>query len=174
MLIQFSTKPDKLATPTKLLVCDITIDSGISDAQELHTFQSSDRHTDVSPQQLSERWCISLNTASKTLKQTTQKFLYSAILLLSRRYRVDRVFTRKTLSGDWSTDTIDGRCKSLDGNRYVQVFVNKNCFSHIYPMDSKSKAGDALKLFCQEFSVPQRLTFDGSKEQSSKGSKFMS
>ena len=41
-------------------------------------------------------------------------------------------------------------------------------------MDSKSKARNALKLFCQEFGIPQRLTFNGSKEQSSKGSKFMS
>ena len=40
-------------------------------------------------------------------------------------------------------------------------------------MDSKSKCGDALKLFCQEFGVPERLTFDGSKEQSMKGTQFM-
>ena len=41
-------------------------------------------------------------------------------------------------------------------------------------MDSKSKAGDALKIFCQEFGVPERLTFDGSKEQTCKGTEFMS
>ena len=40
-------------------------------------------------------------------------------------------------------------------------------------MDSKKKAGDALRLFCQEFGVPERLTFDGSKEQSMKGTEFM-
>jgi len=27
------------------------------------------------------------------------------------------------------------------------------------------KAGDALRLFCQEFGVPEKLTFGGSKEQ---------
>ena len=36
-------------------------------------------------------------------------------------------------------------------------------------MDSKLKAGDALKLFCQEFGVPEKLTFEGSKEQGEKG-----
>jgi hypothetical protein len=54
-------------------------------------------------------------------------------------------------------------------NRYAQVFVNKAYFSCIYPMDSKSKACDALRLFCQEFGVPEKLTFDGSKEQTMKG-----
>jgi hypothetical protein len=68
---------------------------------------------------------------------------------------------------------MDGRCKSLEGNRYAQVFANKAYFSRMYPMDSKSKAGDALRLFCQEFGVPERLTFDGSKEQTKKGTEFM-
>ena len=40
-------------------------------------------------------------------------------------------------------------------------------------MDSKRKAGDALRLFCQEFGVPERLTFDGSTEQGQAGTEFM-
>jgi hypothetical protein len=47
--------------------------------------------------------------------------------------------------GDWYTDTMDGRVKSRDGNRYAQAFANKNYFPAVYPMDSKKKAGDALK-----------------------------
>jgi hypothetical protein len=149
------------------------IDPGSSDVPLINTFQSSARHTDVSPQELSERWGISIATATNTLKKTTQKFLRSAVLPLSRRYRADRVFSRKTLSGDWSTDTMDGRVKSLEGNKYAQVFANKAYFSRIYPMDSKGKAGDALRLFCQEFGVPEKLTFDGSKEQTEKNTQFM-
>ena len=149
------------------------IDPGKSDVPLVTTFQSSDRHSDVSPQHLSERWGIGLAQAAMTLKKTTQRFLRSAILPLARRYRTDRVFTRKTLAGVWATDTMDGRCKSLDGNRYAQVFANKSYFSRIYPMDKKSKAGDALRLFCQEFGVPEKLTFDGSKEQTGKNTSFM-
>ena len=144
-----------------------------SDVPLINTFQSSARHTDVSPQELSERWGISIATATNTLKKTTQKFLRSAVLPLSRWYRADRVFSRKTLSGDWSTDTMDGRVKSLEGNKYAQVFANKAYFSRIYPMDSKGKAGDALRIFCQEFGVPEKLTFDGSKEQTEKNTQFM-
>ena len=144
------------------------VDAGTSDAPTLYTFQSTNRHSDVTASDISERWGISLAQANKTIKATTQKFLRSATLPLSRRYRADRVFSRKTLNGEWSTDTMDGRVKSLDGNRYAQVFANKSYFAKIYPMDSKRKAGDALKLFCQEFGVPEKLTFDGSKEQRSK------
>ena len=143
------------------------------DVSDMNTFQSSDRHTDVTARDLSERWHISVTQAEKTLQKTTQKFLRSAILPLSRRYRADRMFRRKTLDGKWSTDTLDGRVKSLDGNRYAQVFANKGYFSKIYPMDSKSKAGDALRLFCAEFGIPHDLTFDGSKEQTKKNTTFM-
>ena len=65
------------------------------------------------------------------------------------------------------------RCKSLEYNKYAQVFSNNSFFSHIYPMDSNKKAGDALRLFYQEFGVPERLNFDGSKEQSKPGNEFM-
>ena len=40
-------------------------------------------------------------------------------------------------------------------------------------MDTKSKAGDALQTFCQEFGAPDRLTCDGSKKQTGKKTEFM-
>jgi hypothetical protein len=62
---------------------------------------------------------------------------------------------------------------SKDRNCYGQVFAHKALFAAIHPMDSKSKAGDVLRVFCQEFGVPDKLTFDGSKEQTNKGTEFM-
>ena len=150
-----------------------TIDIGNTDLSMPNVFQSSNRHTDVSPEDVSERWFISIQQAKDTIKRTTQKFLRSALLPLSRRYRADRMFHTKTLRGQWATDTIDGRTKSLDGNRYAQIFTSKQYFAKLYPMDSKGKAGDALKIFCREFGIPENLTFDGSKEQNCKGTEFM-
>ena len=40
-------------------------------------------------------------------------------------------------------------------------------------MDSNRKAGGALKISCLEFGVPEKQTFDGSKEQACKGATFM-
>jgi len=148
------------------------IDTG-ADVPIPTTFVSSERHTDVSPSDLSDRWFISIPQAKLTIKKSTQKFLRSAILPLTRRYRADQMFYRKQLSGQWSTNTMDGRVKSLDGNRYAQVFSNKQYFSKLYPIERKNEAGSALKLFCQEFGVPEHLTFDGSKEQNGKNTDFM-
>jgi phage gp16-like protein len=39
-------------------------------------------------------------------------------------------------------------------------------------MDSKGKAGEALKTSCREFGVPDKLRFDGSKEQTGKKTEF--
>ena len=71
------------------------------------------------------------------------------------------------------TYTLDGQVVSKAGNRYGQVFANKSYFAAIYPMDSKGKAGEALIIFCQEFGVPDKLTFDGSQEQNGKQTEFM-
>jgi hypothetical protein len=81
-------------------------------------------------------------------------------------YRVPR------LQGEWYTDTVEGRCKSRDGNKYGQIFANEAYFAVFYPMDSKSKAGDALHTFCREYGAPEKLRFDGSKEQTGKNTEF--
>ena len=62
-----------------------SIDPGKTDVPLTHTIQIYDRHLDVTAQDLSERWGISISTAAKTLKKTTQNFLRSAVLPLSRR-----------------------------------------------------------------------------------------
>jgi hypothetical protein len=138
------------------------------------TFVSEERKTNVTATSLAEKWMISVKQAADTLRKTTQSMFRSALLPISRRYKADRMYDRKRLSGTWFSDTIDGRVKSRDGNRYAQIFANGNGFSAIYPMDSKSKAGDALRVFCEEFGVPESLVVDGSKEQTGRKTDFMS
>jgi hypothetical protein len=125
----------------------------------MKTFQS------VSPESLSERWQIGLEVARETIKRTTQRLSRSAVIPLARRYRADRQFQTKRLDGKWATDTMDGRVKSLDGNRDGQVFSNGTFFAEIYPIARKKDAGLALKAFVLELGVPENLPIDGSKEQ---------
>ena len=68
---------------------------------------------------------------------------------------------------------MDGQHKSLDGNKYAQVFATDFHFSAVYPMESKGLAGDALKQFIADFGVPDRIICDGSKEQTKHGTTFM-
>ena len=146
---------------------------GPADVPIPRTFASDKRHTGISAQDLSERWFIGLAQAHETIKVTTQNCTRSAILPLSRRYRADRVFEKPLLRGDFYTDTMDGRCRSLNGNRYAQVMANKDFFAVAYPMMSKSGAGDALRQFINEYGRPEKLTFDGSQEQCGRKTEFM-
>jgi hypothetical protein len=87
---------------------------------------------------------------------------------LSRRYRADRVVERPLLRGNFYSDTMDGRHKSLDGNKFAQVFANKDFFGVAYPIESKSLAGEALRQFVHDYGRPEHLTTDGSREQCGK------
>jgi hypothetical protein len=165
---------------SKRLIASIKIASPTRQASQVETdvprtktFQSKGRHSSVSPEDLSERWQIGLEQSKETLKRTTQRVTRSAVMPLARRYRADRMFQTKRLAGMWASDTMDGRVKSLDGNRYAQVFSNGSFFAEVYPMARKADAGLALKAFIMELGVPDSLTIDGSKEQNSKGTEFM-
>ena len=109
-----------------VLVRNSERDIGTSDVPYLKTFQSSNRHTDVTAYDFIERWGISLSQSNITLKNNTQKSLHGAVLLLSRRNHMDIVFTIKTLQVQWSCDTINRRFKSMDDNQNTQVFANKD------------------------------------------------
>ena len=57
------------------------------------------------------------------------------------------MFDWKTLDGRRSTDPMYGRCKSLDGKEYAQVFTNNNDFANIYPLVRKLNSVQALRGF---------------------------
>ena len=50
---------------------------------------TSDRHCDISPETLSEKWRIGLKTARETLRITTQQGIRQAVRPLTHRYRTD-------------------------------------------------------------------------------------
>ena len=80
---------------------------------------------------------------------------------LARQYKTGRVFQTKRLTGMWSTDTMDRRVKSLDGNRYAQVFSNGTYLAEIYTMAKKSDAVQALKTFVMKLGFLEELIVDG-------------
>ena len=78
----------------------------VADVPAAKTFVSTERHTSVTHEELSERWGIGLQQAKETLKKTTQKIVQSAKMSLVRRYRADQNFDKPRLRRDWSTDTL--------------------------------------------------------------------
>ena len=106
-----------------------------------------------------------MSQANTTLNATTQRLVRSTLLPLSRRYRADRMYERPRIRGTIYTDSMGGQHKSLDGNKYAQVFANDSLFAVSYPMDKKSSAGQALKQFIADFGIPDRIICDGLGEQ---------
>ena len=154
---------------THRLISQVQVDVPVA-----KTFVSNERHSAINAEDLSDRWNISLAQAQQTLKVTTQPRIRSASLPLSRRYRADRIYDKKCIRGSMYTDTMDdARCKSLDGNKYAQVFTNRSFFVATYPMEKKNLAGDALRRFTNEYGVPDKLIFDGSGEQTGKNTDFI-
>ena len=83
------------------------------------------------------------------------------------------MFKRPRINGTIFTDIMAGRYNSLDINRYAQVLSNNYFFAAAYPMEKRSLSGQVLRELISDFGVMDRLVFDGSKEQNSKGMDFM-
>ena len=155
-------------------VTEATTPPTLQDVPSARTFQSKERYSTVTPSDLSERWSIGLGQVTQTLKVTTQRLMRSAILLLAQWYQVDRMFIRLRICGTIYMDTMNGRYKSLDGNKHAQIFANESFFATAYPMEHKSSAGQALKQFISNFSIPDKLVCDGAAEQVGKRTEFQS
>ncbi len=134
---------------------------------------TKDRHHEVTPELLSKKWGCGLLTAKNTLRHTTQLGIRSAIGPLTRRYRTDLIqLHHRRLNVTIYTDTFFSKTKSLKGNTCCQLFTDGKGFIHSIPMKSKKNAGKALREFIQDFGIPRKIAYDGSKEQCGPGTEF--
>ena len=159
---------------SQVQVAEIATPSALQDVPSAQSFQSKERHSTVTPSDLSKRWYIGLGQVTQTLKVTTQRLMHSTILPLARRYRADRMFIRLHICGTIYTDTMNGHYQSLDGNKHAQIFANELFFATAYPMEHKSSAGQVLKQFISDFGIPDKLVCDGAAEQVGKQTEFQS
>ena len=133
---------------------------------------ATDRHSEVTPELLSRKWKIGLDTARATLRVTTQRGIRTAVAPITRRYRVDNLaLHRNRLQGRFFTDTLFSKTLSLSGNKCAQVFTDGQ-FSTVYPLESKAHVGRALARFIDKVGVPESLTADLAGEQAGSSTLF--
>jgi hypothetical protein len=131
------------------------------------------RHTKLSVEEVSRKFGVGLETARKTLKATTQYGIQHAVHPLSRRYRTDIMQSkRQRLNDTFYTDTMFSGIRSLRGNTCAQVFTNGK-YVHMEPGERKSQAGEALGSMIDKVRIPDKIVFDGAKEQTGRKSEFM-
>lgn len=148
-------------------------DDTLEDLPTRQTYTSTERHSKISAEVLSDRFAIGLERARATLRATQQKGTRSAILPISRRYRADRQFNVKRLSGKFATDTLWAKSKSLRGKVATQIYSSKFGFATAYHMEkaNNENVGQSLRTFVNEYGAPEHLTYDGAAVQV--GSKTM-
>jgi hypothetical protein len=148
---------------------------GPSEEHELtppHAFLSKDRHSNTAPEDLSEKWGLSVAQAALTLKATARRLIRSALMPLARRHRTDGMFSVNMLEGTFATDAMDMRCRSIHGEKFCQVFANKEFFAAACPVERKTNAHEPLDLFVNECGAMELLISDGAKEQVGKHAEF--
>ena len=133
----------------------------------IHSVKSTTKG-ELNPSYLSKLWNISLDSAKRTLNSTKQTSMHVIKNGLTRRRMANKSrldFIR--LSGylaDFASDTFFSNVTSLRGNKCVQLFANRGNYVKPYPLESKSKAYEALHKFCLEVGLPNSLLTDGALE----------
>ena len=138
------------------------------------SFVKAGRPSKISPEFLSKIWSIKEDEAERVLEENTMLRKQPAANDLSRRFGTsDRRTRYRRIRSNFFTDTffVDKRATTVEGYTCMQLFVSDKGYVAVYPMVSKGQFNDALKLFCKEVGVPERLVLDPSGEQSSRKSK---
>ena len=131
--------------------------------------QSSQRKGRTRREDLAKMWNIGLDTATNTLKATTQLVVRQALHPIQRRFRTEAAQLRYPRLGgrfgQFSSDTMFAKCRSIRGDTMAQIFVNNVDFVKLIPMRRKAEAGDSLVEFIQDVGIPSEMHTDMSKEQ---------
>ena len=120
----------------------------------------------ILPEDLARRWNIGVETAKKTLENTTQRairdFSQTAGGRRLKPYSYQLRYPR--LNVEMYTDTLVGKCKSLMGNKYAQVYVTPFHWISVEPMEKKSDAHYTLDNLFKRVGVPRVIIPDNAKE----------
>ena len=155
------------------IAASVKVATYLRDDQEIASIGTKQRHSAVNAEELARKWRVGLETARKTLKATTQYGIRHALHPLRRRYRTDHMSLRyRRLRTTFYTDTMFSKIRSIKGNKCAQVFCSEN-FIRVYPMKSKSEAGQALQDFADDVGVMDEIMCDNAAEQTGPGSEFM-
>ena len=136
------------------------------DSRKLFAMSSSEKRSTLTPERLSTRWGIGLDTAKRTLQVTTQAGIRNVLAPGERktRQKLDHLGF-PNLRGTTYGDTMFAKVKSARGNTAAQVFTNGRGFDHFYPLKSKGLVGTALMSLVQDAGIPQTLVTDNAPEE---------
>jgi hypothetical protein len=127
--------------------------------------KGSDRASVITPEILSRRWFIGLDTAKRTLQVTTQAGVRNVLVPAERKMRKKAPWLKfPSLSGKFYSDLMFSRLPSVHGDKGASIFTNGMGYDRIYPWRLRSEHPEAIMSFIHDVGVPQTLVSDGGKE----------
>ena len=125
----------------------------------------------LTPEYLAQLWKCGLEMAKRTIEATTCKhYRHTTSKGLTKRFKPTRDFNRyrqiRFPAGEFYSDTMMSKIKSVRGHVCSQIYGNKFGFMKAYPMESHDKfnLGDSLTLLIQDVGVVQKLHTDNAPE----------
>ena len=124
----------------------------------------------LTPEYLAQIWQCGLEMAKRTIEATTCKHYRHTSRGMTKRFKPTRDLTRyrqiRVPAGEFYTDTMMSKVKSVRGHTCAQIYGNKFGFIKSYPMEAhdKNNLGDSLTLMIQDVGVMQKLHTDNAPE----------
>ena len=141
-----------------------TVRTELPSKEPLRTVQAvirSDARSVITPEHLAKAWNIGLQTATKTLKVTTQLGVRAIKHPAQRRFRTAMPHLRyPRLMGTWYADTLFFSTKSVRSFECAHLIGNGIGFAHFTPMESKADAFLSLDGFIRTHGVMETLVVD--------------
>jgi hypothetical protein len=110
----------------RLLIARILLD----ETWNASSIITNDRHSKVTPEELSRKWNIGLQTAKDTLQATTQYGVQTPIHPMTKCLCVDHLFlNRPRLPGTWYIDTLISEVKSKLCNLCKNIYTAQGKFT---------------------------------------------
>ena len=144
---------------------------GVDDeSRHVSSMSTKEKASVLTKEVLARRWGIGMNTASRTMKATTQRGIRTFVhpsdrRIPTKRPYLDYPYLRKK---KMYTDTLIAAVKSRRGNTVAQVWADGLGYSLFYPLESKALAYTTVPMMVQDLNaIPAVIVSDGSKEQKS-------
>ncbi|CAJ1933483.1 unnamed protein product [Cylindrotheca closterium] len=150
--------------PNYRSICPLALPIALGDRVEatINGVKTDGKSYLVKPEQLAQRWRISLECACRTLKKTTQRALRDWTKVKgSRRFRPTQFqLEYPRLRADIWANIKQGPCVSAEGNKYVAVYAAACQWARGYALKKESEVSNLLKEVFRDIGSPRVLRPD--------------
>ena len=132
--------------------------------------RTAERRTTITPQMLSRRWGIGLETAkdtlrATTLRATTQSGIRNVLAPSERKVRKKAPWLKfPAVNRTLFADALSAKIPGLHKETGATVFTDGKGYDFFYPWETKSHYQHALMSLIHDAGVPKTLVTDGASE----------